>query len=111
MKLELGDHSVVTADVVVVGVGTRPRVEFLSGLGLDLTDGVLCTTTCHVVGLDDTVAAGDCARWPNLRFGETPYRVEHWTNAVEQARAAADALPHAATEQSPHTIAAKRSSA
>ena len=92
LKLELDDHSFVTADVVVVGVGTRPRVEFLAGLGLDLTDGVLCTSTCHVVGLDDAVAAGDCARWPNLRFGETPYRVEHWINAVEQARAAADAL-------------------
>ena len=91
-KLKLDDQSIVTPDVVVVGVGTRPRVEFLAGLGLDLTDGVLCTTTCHVVGLDDTVAAGDCARWPNPRFGDEPHRVEHWMNAVEQARAAADAL-------------------
>ncbi len=92
LVLHLDDGAIVDADVVVVGVGTRPRVEFLSGLGLDLTDGVLCTPTCHVVGLDDTVAAGDCARWPNLRFDEHPYRVEHWINAVEQARAAADAL-------------------
>ena len=45
-----------------------------------------------MIGLDDTVAAGDCARWPNLRFDEHPYRVEHWINAVEHARAAADAL-------------------
>ena len=92
LALRLDDGHVVNADVVVIGVGTRPRVEFLAGLGLDLTDGVLCTPTCHVLGLDDAVAAGDCARWPNLRFDEHPYRVEHWINAVEHARAAADAL-------------------
>ena len=92
LTLHLDDGTIVNADVVVIGVGTRPRVEFLAGLGLDLTDGVLCTPTCHVIGLDDVVAAGDCARWPNLRFDEHPYRVEHWINAVEHARAAADAL-------------------
>ncbi len=59
-------------------IGTRPRNEFHVGLGLDLSDGVLCGPTCHVIGLDDAVAAGD--------------RVEHWINAVEHARAAADAL-------------------
>jgi NADPH-dependent 2,4-dienoyl-CoA reductase/sulfur reductase-like enzyme len=31
------------------------------------------------------------ARWPNPRFGES-MRVEHWTNAVEQAEAAAARL-------------------
>jgi NADPH-dependent 2,4-dienoyl-CoA reductase/sulfur reductase-like enzyme len=34
------------------------------------------------------VAAGDVARWHNPLFGED-MRVEHWTNAVEQAEAAA----------------------
>jgi 3-phenylpropionate/trans-cinnamate dioxygenase ferredoxin reductase subunit len=37
------------------------------------------------------VAAGDVARWTNPRFGES-MRVEHWTNATEQADAAAAAL-------------------
>lgn len=92
VELHLDDDTSLRADVVVIGVGTKPRVSFLDGLGLDLTDGIVCTPTCHVIGLTDTVAAGDCARWPNLRFDDQPRRVEHWINAVEHARAAADAL-------------------
>jgi 3-phenylpropionate/trans-cinnamate dioxygenase ferredoxin reductase subunit len=37
------------------------------------------------------VAAGDVARWPNRRFGET-MRVEHWENAQEQGEHAARTL-------------------
>ena len=37
------------------------------------------------------VAAGDVARWYNPRF-EVSMRVEHWTNAVEQANHAAQRL-------------------
>jgi NADPH-dependent 2,4-dienoyl-CoA reductase/sulfur reductase-like enzyme len=37
------------------------------------------------------VAAGDVASWYNPLF-ETRMRVEHWTNAAEQAEAAARAL-------------------
>ena len=52
-------------------------------------DGVLCESTCHAVGATDVVAAGDVARWPNLRFDGVPRRIEHWLNAVEMGRAAA----------------------
>jgi 3-phenylpropionate/trans-cinnamate dioxygenase ferredoxin reductase subunit len=37
------------------------------------------------------VAAGDVARWPNPLFDQS-MRLEHWTNAVEQANAAAERL-------------------
>ncbi len=92
MAITLTDNTIIHADVVLIGVGTAPRVEGLAGFGLDLSDGVLCGPTCHVTGLPDVVAAGDVARWPNLAFDDTPRRVEHWINAVEQARHAADAL-------------------
>ena len=92
MAITLTNQTVIHADIVLIGVGTAPRVEGLTGFGLDLTDGVLCGPTCHVAGLPDVVAAGDVARWPNLAFDDTPRRVEHWINAVEQARHAADAL-------------------
>ncbi len=92
MAVTLTDHTIIHADIVLIGVGTAPRVEGLTGFGLDLTDGVLCGPTCHVIGLPDVVAAGDVARWPNLAFDNVPRRVEHWINAVEQARHAADAL-------------------
>jgi NADPH-dependent 2,4-dienoyl-CoA reductase/sulfur reductase-like enzyme len=88
----LDDGSEIAADVVLVAVGTAPRVEWLADLGLDLSNGVLCDATCHVAGLDDVVAAGDVARWPNPRFGEEARRVEHWINAIEHGQAAAESL-------------------
>jgi NADPH-dependent 2,4-dienoyl-CoA reductase/sulfur reductase-like enzyme len=88
----LDDGNEIVADAVLLAVGTLPCVDWLSDLPLDLSDGVLCDETSHVVGLDDVVAAGDVARWPNQRFGGPARRVEHWINAVEHGQAAAESL-------------------
>jgi NADPH-dependent 2,4-dienoyl-CoA reductase/sulfur reductase-like enzyme len=90
--LGLADGTTVEADAVLVCIGTVPGTTWLNGHGLDLSDGILCDPTCHTVGLADTVAAGDVARWPNHRFDIKPRRVEHWINAVEMARHAVDSL-------------------
>jgi NADPH-dependent 2,4-dienoyl-CoA reductase/sulfur reductase-like enzyme len=74
------------ADLVVVGVGVRPAVNWLAGSGLTICDGVVCDEACFAA--PDVVAAGDVARWTNRRVGES-MRIEHWTNAAEQGRAAA----------------------
>ncbi|MEZ5408453.1 MAG: FAD-dependent oxidoreductase [Acidimicrobiales bacterium] len=104
VHLELSDGSDVLADLVLVAIGTRPAVSWLEGTpGVDLADGVLCDETCHVVGLNHVVAAGDVARWPNLRFDRAPRRVEHWINAVEMARAAADSLLDGRAKTQPFT--------
>ncbi|TQM78968.1 NADPH-dependent 2,4-dienoyl-CoA reductase/sulfur reductase-like enzyme [Saccharothrix saharensis] len=92
VAIHLSDGQVFFAAVVVIAVGASPSVAWLRGSGLVLEDGVLCDPTCHVVGGTDVVAAGDVARWPNLRFGGQPRRVEHWLNAVEMGRAAAENL-------------------
>jgi NADPH-dependent 2,4-dienoyl-CoA reductase/sulfur reductase-like enzyme len=92
VAIHLSDGQVFFAAVVVIAVGASPSVAWLRGSGLVLEDGVLCDPTCHVVGGTDIVAAGDVARWPNLRFGGQPRRVEHWLNAVEMGRAAAENL-------------------
>ncbi len=96
VQLGLDSGETLTADAAVVGIGTHARVEWLRGSGLDLTDGVLCTPTCHVQKdgnpVESVVAAGDIARWPNPRFDTTPRRVEHWINAIEMGQAAAEAL-------------------
>ena len=57
-----------------------------------IDNGVMCEATTHALGVEDVVVAGDVARWPNLRFDTVPRRVEHWMNAVEMGRAAAEAL-------------------
>jgi NADPH-dependent 2,4-dienoyl-CoA reductase/sulfur reductase-like enzyme len=92
VSMHLSTGKLVVAGTVVLAVGSTPAVQWLRGSGLTLEDGVLCRPTCHVVGANDIVAAGDVARWPNLRFEATPRRVEHWMNAVDMGRAAAESL-------------------
>lgn len=88
--LELSDGSLVDADVVVVGIGVRPETRWLEGSGIALDDGVLCDAACRA-SAPGVVAAGDVARWPNP-WADEVMRLEHWTNASEQADAAARAL-------------------
>jgi len=89
--LELQDGSLLPTDLVVVGIGCAPNTAWLEGSGLALDDGVVCDACCRAKGAPFVVAAGDVARWPNRLFDET-MRIEHWTNASEQADAAAAAL-------------------
>jgi 3-phenylpropionate/trans-cinnamate dioxygenase ferredoxin reductase subunit len=45
---------------------------------------VVCDAACRATRAPFVVAAGDVARWPNALFDES-MRIEHWTNATEQA--------------------------
>jgi len=78
--------------VVVIGVGVAPTTDWLADSGLDLANGVRCDSRCRALAggqvVAGVVAAGDVARWENPFFGEF-MRLEHWTNAAEQGRAAA----------------------
>ncbi|MBC7630699.1 oxidoreductase C-terminal domain-containing protein, partial [Aeromicrobium sp.] len=72
----------------VVGVGATPMTGWLGGSGLDISNGVLCTAAGAAVDSlqhvhSEIVAAGDIARWANLRFDGIPRRIEHWIHAVE----------------------------
>src|SRR5262245_15682571 len=89
-RVRLVDGSAIPADVAVVGIGVVPNTEWLAGSGLELEDGVVCdeTTAASVPGI---VAVGDVSRFTNPLFGLS-MRVEHWTNAVEQADVAAERL-------------------
>ncbi|WP_291419460.1 FAD-dependent oxidoreductase [Actinophytocola sp.] len=90
--LQLADGTTMLAACVVMATGTLPSTSWLRGSGLPLDDGVVCEPTCHVVGAEDVVAAGDVAQWPNVRFDDVPRRFEHWLNAIEMGRAAAENL-------------------
>jgi len=89
-RVRLSDGHEFSADVVVVGIGVTPNTGWLRDSGLTIDNGVVCDASLSV-GVEGIVAAGDVARWPNPLFGET-MRIEHWTNAVEQADAAAQRL-------------------
>ncbi|HST41924.1 MAG TPA: FAD-dependent oxidoreductase [Conexibacter sp.] len=88
----LDDGTRIDADVVVVAVGAAPCTGWLEGSGVTLDNGVVCDASLAAVGVQRIVAAGDVARWPNPLFGGMSMRVEHWTNAVEGAVAAARTL-------------------
>jgi phthalate 3,4-dioxygenase ferredoxin reductase subunit len=87
----LADGTVLAADVVLAGIGARPNDEWLARSGLPVADGVLCDSGCRVLGWPDIHAAGDVARWTHPRHGQQ-VRIEHWTNAVEQAEHVARAV-------------------
>ncbi len=91
-RLRLSDGSTVDAEVVVVGVGVRPAIDWLEGSGLTLDDGVVCDET--LLAAPGVVAAGDVVRWPHALFDGALVRLEHWTNATEQGVAAARRLLH-----------------
>ncbi|WP_405865729.1 FAD-dependent oxidoreductase [Streptomyces sp. NBC_01515] len=86
----LEDGRTVPADMVVVGVGARPCVEWLEGSGVELDNGVKCGADGRT-SLAGVVAVGDCANWYDPRAG-SHRRVEHWTGARERPEAAVAAL-------------------
>jgi NADPH-dependent 2,4-dienoyl-CoA reductase/sulfur reductase-like enzyme len=83
----LSNGSRIEADVVVVGIGVTPNTEWLEDSGLTLDNGIVCNGFGEAA--PHVYAAGDVARVANLWHGDSP-RIEHWTNAVEQAVHAAE---------------------
>jgi phthalate 3,4-dioxygenase ferredoxin reductase component len=93
LRVTLTDGSALSAGTVVVGIGATPADGWLASSGLLVDDGVVCDRYCRAVDNADVYAAGDVARWFHPRYGEL-VRVEHWTNAVDQAACVAHNLTH-----------------
>ncbi|MGX7677576.1 NAD(P)/FAD-dependent oxidoreductase [Jatrophihabitans sp. DSM 45814] len=92
VHLDNGDY--LGADVVVIAIGVVPSTQWLAGSGVVINGGVVCDETLAVQGIADVVAAGDVASWPHPALGGGLLRLEHWTNAAEQASAAGARLLH-----------------
>ena len=83
----LADGSRLKADLVIIGVGIEPAVEFLEGSGL-VKEGVVPVNGRLESSVQSIFAAGDIALVPDGRSGE-PRRVEHWAEAGRQGMHAA----------------------
>ena len=93
LDVELTDGSHLHAAVAVVGIGAVPNDGWLAGSGIPVDGGVLCDQYCRAVDAPDVFAVGDVARWGRPEHGGQR-RVEHWTNAVEQAVCVAHNIVH-----------------
>jgi 3-phenylpropionate/trans-cinnamate dioxygenase ferredoxin reductase subunit len=100
--VKTSDGARVEADVVVVGIGVAPSVDWLKDSGLTLDNGVVCDD--RLFAADGVVAAGDVARWVwRHDGGEEQIRIEHWQVAAEAGMGAAHSLLAGPRQAAPFT--------
>jgi 3-phenylpropionate/trans-cinnamate dioxygenase ferredoxin reductase subunit len=100
---ELTDGTTLSADAVLLALGSVLNTDWLAGSGLELDPAVVCDATLTSVSDPDILAAGDIAAVPLALADGRPLRVEHWTTAAEHGQLAgrnalldpADRAPHA----------------
>jgi apoptosis-inducing factor 3 len=83
----LEDGRTLPADLIVLGVGVRPRIDLAEKAGLRVDNGIVVDTFLRT-SAPGIWAAGDSARYPEPRLG-TSVRIEHWVVAQRQGQAVA----------------------
>ncbi|MFE1176601.1 NAD(P)/FAD-dependent oxidoreductase [Streptomyces sp. NPDC058773] len=104
----LSDGTVMGVEVAVIATGAVANTEWLAGSGLAVDHrGVVSEGDCRAVATDgspveEVFVAGDVARWPHPLYPGRLLRLDHWDNALAQARTAAYNLTHGPGERRAH---------
>ncbi len=93
--VRLEDGSEIAGDLLVVGVGVAPDTALAEEAGLAVDNGVLVDASLRT-SHPDVYAVGDVANHDHPSLGRL--RVEHWDNAIEQAKVAAHNLAGAGNQ-------------
>ncbi|MFJ9413756.1 NAD(P)/FAD-dependent oxidoreductase [Streptomyces sp. NPDC101227] len=107
-RAALSDGTLVEAEVAVVATGALANTEWLTGSGLAAdVRGVECDNACRALSDDgtpvpDVFVAGDIARWPHPLYPGQLLCLDHWDNAVAQARTAAHNMTHGSRSPRAH---------
>ncbi len=86
----LNNGNDIETDLVVAGIGVSPAIQLFENTSLNTGDGIIVDEYTRT-NIENVLAAGDVARFPDKTFNKSR-RVEHWENAFEQGKTAANNL-------------------
>lgn len=111
--ISLSDGDMISADVLVVGIGAQPRTELAVQAGITVDNGIAVNERLET-SVADIYAAGDCCSFPHPLYGGRRLRLEAWRNAQDQGVLAAanlmgathsyHAVPYFWSDQFDHTL-------
>ena len=95
--LHFKDKNTLKADVIIVGTGVQPNVDFLAGTKIRIDAGIVVDDHMET-SIPGVYAAGDVAQIPST-FGGDPVVHALWPTAIETGRIAGSSL---CSEQTPY---------